>query len=636
MIWRFDTRSIRYRLFAGVLLTTIAALFISGLTMVLYDQRDYRARLVRDLTTQGNLLGLASAPALQFNDPQVAADSLALLKARPQILAAAIYTTKGNLFATYSSTGQDPHAFPAQAEHAGQRVEGDSLVLVQPIIDHNEILGTVYIKARFLLYARAWQYAGIVFAVMVLALIISMLLALWLQARVTRPILRITAIAREITERRDYSLRAEKTTDDEIGYLVDAFNDLLSEVGHRSAALESSNAQLQQQIREREDAGRALRDSERRHRTLVTALTSVVWNANTDGSFADDQQPWDDYTGQTPAEHIGYGWLDAFHSDDREKIKHIWDKARGDLNPFRHEARLWHAASAEYRYVSLRAVPLYDNRDRLLEWIGTADDIDDRRRAALEIRRLNAELEQRVEERTAELERANKELEAFSYSVSHDLRTPLRAIDGFSQALLEDYAPQLDDTGRDYLTRVRSGAQRMGRLIDDLLKLARVSRAALNHESIDLSSIALDIVNDLRTASPGREVDIKIAPGLVAVGDAHLIRIALENLLNNAWKYTGKRAAAHIEFGQRSQNGESCYFVEDNGAGFDMAYAGKLFGAFQRLHDAKEYPGTGIGLATVQRIIHRHSGHIWADAALDRGSVFYFTLPMTRGEQDEY
>ena len=650
MIRWLDLRSIRQKLFVGVLLTTLSALFISGVAMVLYDLRDYHERLLQDLTTQGNLLGLANASALQFSDPTVARDSLATLAARPQILATAIYNAKGALFASYSSadnktgstdnktgsTENKTEQFPALPEADGQRVEGDTLLVFRRIIDHNEILGTIYIKASYQIYERVWHYAGIVLAVMLLALIISMLLSFWLQVRVARPILRITDLARQVTEQRNYNLRADKSSDDEIGYLADSFNDLLSEVGSRSAALESSNTQLQQQIREREEVDRALLDSERRYRTLVTALTSVVWLADAEGKFGDDQLRWDEFTGQTPSQHRDWGWLDAFHQDDRDTLKNLWKEASATLEPLKCEVRLWRAANNAYRYVYLRAVPLLDAQGKLHEWVGTAEDTDDRRRALLEIRRLNAELELRVGERTAELERTNKELEAFSYSVSHDLRTPLRAIDGFSQALLEDYSAQLDQTGRDYLARVRSGAQRMGRLIDDLLKLARVSRATLNQEAIDLSAIAEEIVDDLRASDPTRDADFRITTQLTAVGDMHLMRIVLENLLNNAWKYSSKKEKACIEFGMRQYKGKACYFVQDNGAGFDMAYAGKLFGAFQRLHDAKDFPGTGVGLATVQRIIHRHGGHIWAEAAIDKGSTFYFTLAVSKEFSHEH
>jgi PAS domain S-box-containing protein len=254
--------------------------------------------------------------------------------------------------------------------------------------------------------------------------------------------------------------------------------------------------------------------------------------------------------------------------------------------------------------------------------ISTIRDVTERKTAEARITALNEDLQRRV----AELAAVNKELEAFSYSVSHDLRAPLRSIDGFSQALLEEYGDVLTGDGADYLRRVRAATQRMGELIDDLLNLSRVTRREMRREPVDLSALARMILAQLAKGDPGRHVEVHVADGLVAWGDPHLLRLALENLLGNAWKFTGKQPAARVEFGMTSENGASAYFVRDNGVGFDMAYSYKLFGAFQRLHAMTEFPGTGIGLATVQRVINRHGGRVWADAALGTGATFYFTL----------
>jgi signal transduction histidine kinase len=240
--------------------------------------------------------------------------------------------------------------------------------------------------------------------------------------------------------------------------------------------------------------------------------------------------------------------------------------------------------------------------------------------------RTHVELAKKRREWAEDLEDANRELEAFSYSVSHDLRAPLRAIDGFSKALLNEYRAQLDEKGRHYLDRVRAGAQRMSALIEDLLDLSRLNRVPLRREQVDITSIAQGIVEELRQKDPSRQVAVDIARGLTAQGDQHLITIALDNLLGNAWKFTAKRAAASISVGCDDTLEEPAFFVRDDGAGFDMAYARKLFAPFQRLHKSTEFEGTGIGLAIVSRIISRHGGQVWARAAIDEGATFFFTL----------
>jgi PAS domain S-box-containing protein len=370
-------------------------------------------------------------------------------------------------------------------------------------------------------------------------------------------------------------------------------------------------------ITERKRAEQALRETEFRLRTVVKAAPVVVFAIDRQGTFLVSEGAALANLDLSPGEVVGKNAFDVYAD-----TPHIIEQLKRALAG---EAFTTHSEVAN-RIYEVHYAPVRDESGELTGTIGIAIDDTERTTAERELQRYRETLEQLVAARTAELEAVNKELEAFSYSVSHDLRAPLRGIDGFSQALLEDYSDRLDDTGKDYLRRVRAGAQRMATLIDDMLTLSRVTRAIMQPQTVDLSALGREIVAELVEPHPARQVDVHIAPDMQASGDAGLLRTALENLIGNAWKYSAKRADARIEFGRMAQAGETVFFVRDNGAGFDMRYAGKLFHAFQRLHHPSDFEGTGIGLATVQRIVHRHGGRIWAEAAPGEGATFYFTL----------
>jgi PAS domain S-box-containing protein len=302
---------------------------------------------------------------------------------------------------------------------------------------------------------------------------------------------------------------------------------------------------------------------------------------------------------------------------------------RGELSVWKCDYRI-RTREGQIRWIAESAVEIMGPDGLSRGSLGILQDISERVQAEEEIRQLNAELEQRVLNRTAELEAANKELEAFAYSVSHDLRAPLRAIDGYSHILLENYWEHLEQDGQQIIHNIRRATQTMSQLIDDLLQLSRVTRGEMQRTEVDLSKLAHDILNLMKQQEPERRVEMIISPQMMAYGDPNLLRLALENLLSNAWKFTRRTSLAHIELGYLDESNRRVYFVRDNGAGFDMRYSDKLFLPFQRLHHAEEFEGVGIGLATVQRIVHRHGGQVWAEGEVNKGATFYFTLEATR------
>src|SRR3989442_4075623 len=484
---------IKRKLTAILLLISGLVLLLTSAAFVTYEVVTNRQTIKIHLATRSLILAANSTAALAFANEADAAEILSALKYDPHMVAGALYRQDGRVLATYPVAGA-ADLIPAAPEPDGYRFEGGRLVAFTTVAQGgNQRLGTLYIASDTKAVSDALRLSGIIaIAVLAIALLAAYALAAALRGRISEPILALAETARAVSTRQDYSVRAPKLGEDELGTLTDAFNQMLGRISDQDRELRRHATDLEQRVEERTHA-------------------------------------------------------------------------------------------------------LQERNEAL---------------------RRNA----------AELLAANQELDAFAYSVSHDLRAPLRSIDGFSHVLLEDYAAQLDQAGQDSLHRVRAASQRMATLIDDLLKLARVTRAEMRTELVDLSGMARDIVAELQRATPERRVEFAIAPGLEARGDPRLLRVALDNLLRNGWKYTAKQARPQVEFASTNVNGERAFLVRDNGAGFDMKYADKLFGVFQRLHSAAEFEGTGVGLATVRRIITRHGGRIWAEGAVDRGATFYFTL----------
>jgi PAS domain S-box-containing protein len=621
------------------MLVSGAALLLACAAFIGYDLVSFRKAAVYNLSIQAQIAGSNAVSAILFDDPSSAEKTLSALQASPNIISAGILAPDGRPFAAYSRN-KDGKMPDLPSLGAGQaetyRFGGGAVVLVRSIVFQGKPTGTIYIQSSMeALYARLKLYVGISAIVLAASLLVALLISPIVQREIARPIVQLAEIAQLISRDKNYSVRSEHSnTRDEISVLVDAFNGMLGQIQERDGALRRAHDELEQKVHERTSeltrsnrlltqevaehkrTEEALRQSEERFRLMVSEVKDyAILMLDLDGSVASWNAGAERTKGYRAEEIIGQHFSRFYPQEDLQRGKPaIALKTATEEGRYEDEGwRLRKDGSPFWANVVITA--LRDQTGQLRGFCKVTRDVTDRKRN-----------EETLLLQNAQLETANKELDAFSYSVSHDLRAPLRAIDGFSQALLEDYGDKLDSVGQDHLQRVRLAAQRMSTLIDDLLKLSRVTRSEIHREHLDLSAVVKAIAEELQRGAPDRDVTFVITEGLMAEGDSRLLRVAIENLLGNSWKYTSAHRCAQIEFGVDQSNGRPAYFIRDDGAGFDPRYSERLFGAFQRLHAMTEFPGTGIGLATVQRIIRKHGGEIWAEGEVEKGATFYFTL----------
>jgi signal transduction histidine kinase len=469
-----------------MILTSGSVLLLTSAAFMTYGVVTARRNLVQNLNTLAEITAANASASLLFEEPKTANEILSKLEAEPGVLKACFYTRDGKILAHYPQKLSEKEYPKAQTGQVISHFGRDTVDIFYPARENERWVGTLYVESDLsALYDKFRLYAVIVALVMLTAIMIIVLLANWLQRQISRPILALAATARAVSERRDYSVRAQATGQDELGMLTQAFNHMLNQIQEREAALRTSQRELQD---------------------------------------------------------------------------------------------------------------------------------------------LNRELEQRVLLRTSELASANKELEAFTYSVSHDLRAPLRHVDAFAQLAEEQTATSQSPELRKYVQRIRNGVQNMGRLIDDLLNLSRVNRADVLQQPVALNHIVDEVISEMRPEIEHRNIEWSIGKLPVALCDPGLMKQVFTNLLTNAVKYTRPRERAMIQIDMENVDGTPAVYVRDNGVGFDSRYRDKLFGVFQRLHRAEDFEGTGVGLAIVKRILDLHGGRIWAASELDKGATFWFTF----------
>ncbi len=390
-------------------------------------------------------------------------------------------------------------------------------------------------------------------------------------------------------------------------------------------------------IHDRNLAEEALRDSEERYRILTEVSPQAIWMGDSKSGITYCNQYWFDYSGLTMEQTAGYGWIDIIHPEDCDRVFKTSMQAVTNATNYEAEIRFRRVSDGSYRWHIVRGLPFRDVAGQIIKWVGVASDIHDRKVAEAALQQLNEMLEQRIQERTAQLEAANKELESFSYSVSHDLRSPLRHIAGFIELLQKRHSSTttLDEASQRYLRIIAETSKQAGILIDELLTFSRMGRTEMRYININMEQLVEEIKRDLQIQTRGRTINWHIESLPEVQGDPSMMRLVLRNLIDNAVKYSQTRNPAEITVGSTDNENEVVFFVQDNGVGFNMQYVHKLFGVFQRLHSDPKFEGTGVGLANVQRIIHRHNGRVWAEAIVDSGASFYFSLPKLSKKEGE-
>ncbi|SMD36015.1 PAS domain S-box-containing protein [Reichenbachiella faecimaris] len=588
---------IRRKLLRAILFSTGTAILITCTAYFAYELFSFRQTSIRELSIVGEIIATNSTAALAFNSKEDAYEMLSSLKVDKSIEAACLYDKHGNIFTYYPEELSADH-FPDSPKKDGYRIIDSGLIGIQPVIEKNRRLGTLYLRSNMnAFYFHMQLYAGIAGLVIVFSFVLSYLLSRKMQSSITNPILELADTALAISDRKDYKVRATKHGNDEIGLLTDAFNQMLDQI---------------------QDHDQILRENEERFESTLDNMLEGCHILDFDWRYVYLNDSADRHNKRPKEELLGKRYTEAWPGVETTEVFSIIKRClEEETNSEIENEFIFPNGTSGWFKLAIRTIP---------EGVFIlSEDITDKKNAENRILNLNEELEQKVRKRTSQLEVANKELESFTYSVSHDLRAPLRSVIGYSQIVLEDYLDKLDEEGVRILKVIISNATKMGQLIDDLLAFSKIGKQELSKRPLDMEAIVAEAIDENQYQS--ERANIVMKEMIPAEGDKSLIKQVVANLVSNALKYSGKEDAPLVEIGSYQQNKNNIYYFKDNGVGFDMKYYDKLFGVFERLHKSAEFEGTGVGLALVQRITAKHNGKVWAEGALQQGATFYFSLP---------
>ena len=615
-------RSVRGKLLAVVVLTAVTALVIAGTWLIAHDLKNYENSRIGNLTTLAQVVAAASGPALAFNDKRDAAAKLALLRVRPSILAAALYKPNGELFVSYSPE-QLKVANLLGNQSRGYVIEGDRIALVQPVMEKSEEVGFLYLVGSYESRQRLLETAGIVSIVLLLSLLAAVLASTWLQRNLTTPISDMTEAARRVREERDFSIRVRKTTDDEIGYLVDTFNAMLDEVGRRSEELTQSNAALSREIAERREAEDARVESEARFRVLADDAPVLIWITEPQGCVFVNRE-FQEYTGRTLEELRGERWLEVLHPDDIAETKRVFRASVDKKSHYEIEHRL-RRADGTYRWFKSVGTPRLRSDGRLMHYVGSSFDIN-------EIKENIAELDLAH----AALRDADRRKDEFLAVLSHELRNPLNPVRNAAAVLRLSAERSQVVWAAEVIDRQ---SRQLARLLDDLLDAARITQGKLElrKQRVALSAIVAMAVETTRSLFESNEQKLDItlpAEAIYLEADTSRMSQVLGNILNNAAKYTDR--GGHIRLTATRRDGRVAISIKDSGSGIAAADLPHVFDLFMqaRAHSARAAGGLGIGLALVKILVEMHGGSVEARSdGPGWGSEFIITLPAHAGAQ---